>query len=59
MKSSRSQNNLQNKQMAGHKPIPEIRDDLDAREGEEQTDKKDDVTHNKKETKKHHLKKKK
>ena len=59
MKGSRSQNNLQNKQMVGHKPRPEIRDDLDHREGEEQMDKGDDSTHNEKETKEKHLKKKK
>jgi hypothetical protein len=59
MKGSRSQNNLQNKQMMGHKPRPEIRDDLDSREGEEQMDKGTDTTHNEKETKKDHLKKKK
>jgi hypothetical protein len=59
MKDSRSQNNLQNKQMMSHKPRPEIRDDLDSREGEEQMNKGDDTTHNEKETKKEHLKKKK
>lgn len=42
-----------------NKPRPEIRDDLDSREGEEQQTKGDDVTHNKKETKEHHLKEKK
>jgi hypothetical protein len=59
MKGSRSQNNMQNKQVAGHKPRPEIRDDLDAREGEEQMDKGNDTTHNEKQTKEDHLKKKK
>ena len=59
MKGSRSQNNLQNKQMVGHKPRPDIRDDLDAREGEEQILKGDDRTHNEKQTKREHLKKKK
>lgn len=59
MKGSRGQNNLQNKQMMGHKPRPEIRDDLDHREGEEQVKKGDDTTHNEKETKEDHLKKKK
>ena len=58
MKDSGSQNNLQNKQMVGHKPRPEIRDNLDHREGEEQMDKGDDSTHNEK-TKEKHLKKKK
>lgn len=38
---------------------PENKDNLDHREGEEQTAKGDDVTHNKKETKEHHLKEKK
>lgn len=46
MKESRSQNNLQNKQMMGHKPKPEIRDDLDSRNNEEQDTKGNDVTHN-------------
>jgi hypothetical protein len=58
MKGSRSQNNRQNKQMVGHKPRPEIRDNLDAREGEEQMTKGNSSTHNKKETKEEHLKKK-
>lgn len=58
MKGSRSQDNMQNKQVAGHKPRPEIRDDLDSREGLEQETKGDDVTHNEKETKEGHLKKK-
>ncbi|MEI6947161.1 hypothetical protein V9K67_08195 [Paraflavisolibacter sp. H34] len=59
MKGSRSQNNLQNKQMVSHKPRPEIRDNLDARSNEEQMTKGDDATHNKKETKEQHLKNKK
>ena len=50
---------MQSKQMVGHKPRPEIRDDLDSREGEEQMDKGDDTTHNEKQTKDKHLKKKK
>ena len=37
---------------------PEIRDDLDSRQNEEQEFKGDDVTHNEKETKEHHLKEK-
>jgi hypothetical protein len=58
--SSRSQNNnLQSKKIISHKPRPEIRDNLDHREGEEQLDKGDDSTHNEKETKEKHLKKKK
>lgn len=59
MKGSGRQNNLENKQVAGHKPRPEIRDDLDHREGEEQMNKGDDTTHNEKETKEDHLKEKK
>ena len=58
MKGSRSGNNMQNKQMAGHKPRPETRDDLDSRKNEEQDTKGDDVTHNKKETKEDNLKQK-
>ena len=58
--SSRNQNNnLQHKKIISHKPRPEIRDNLDHREGEEQDDKGDDITHNEKETKEDHLKKKK
>ena len=41
---------MQNKQQASHRPKPEIRDNLDSREGLEQETKGDDVTHNKKET---------
>jgi hypothetical protein len=51
MKGSRSMNNMQNKQMAGHRPRPDTRDDLDSRKNEEQISKGDDVTHNKKEVK--------
>ena len=40
-----------------NKHRPEIRDNLDSREGEEQQIKGDDITHNKKETKDHHLRK--
>jgi hypothetical protein len=56
MKGSRGQNNMQNKQMTGHRPTPDIRDNLDSREGEEQQNKGDDVTHNQKEKKTGHLK---
>ena len=56
MKGSRAQNNMQNKQMTGHRPTPDIRDNLDSREGEEQQNKGDDVTHNQKEKKTGHLK---
>lgn len=48
MKGSRSQETRQNKQMAGHRPKPEVRDDLDSRSNEEWETKGDDVTHNKK-----------
>jgi hypothetical protein len=37
MKSSRSQNNVQSKQGLGHKPKPEIRDDMDSRKQREVT----------------------
>ncbi len=50
MKGSRSQNNMQNKQMASHRPRPDTRDDLDSRSNEEQDTKGSDVTHNKKQT---------
>jgi hypothetical protein len=48
MKGSRSQNNMQNKQFMSHRPKPEVRDDLDSRSNEEQDNKGDDVTHNRK-----------
>jgi len=35
MKNSRSQNNKQSKQMTGHKPKPDVRDDLDSRKEKE------------------------
>jgi hypothetical protein len=59
MKGSRSQNNMQNKQMAGHRPRPDTRDDLDSREKLEQTNKGDDVTHNRKDIRNNQQKKKK
>jgi hypothetical protein len=37
MKNSRSQNNKQSKQMTGHKPKPDVRDDLDSRKEKEPT----------------------
>ena len=58
MKHARGQDTRQNKQMISHMPKPEIRDDLDSREGEEQMTKGNDTTHNEKETKRDHLKKK-
>jgi len=49
--------NIPNKQnMNHHQPRPQNKDDLDSREGEEQTSKGDDITHNKKEGKGGHLK---
>lgn len=59
MKGSRSQNNMQNKTEAGHRPRPQNKDDLDSRVNEEQSTKGDDVTHNKKEVKRGDLKNKK
>jgi hypothetical protein len=61
MKQAGGNGNTQNKQNMNqnHKNRPEIRDNLDHREGEEQTKKGDDVTHNEKQTKEDHLKKKK
>lgn len=50
---------MQNKQMTGHRPRPDTRDDLDSRKNEEQDSKGNDVTHNEKETKREHLKQKK
>ena len=50
-------NNKQNPAASTSRNKPEIRDNLDSREGEEQDDKGEDVTHNKKETKKDKLKK--
>lgn len=49
MKNSRSQDTRQNKQMTGHRPKPDVRDDLDSRKNEEQQTKGTDVTHNEKE----------
>jgi len=56
MKGSRSQNTGQNKSMPGHRPLPQNKDNLDSRDAEEQDDKGDDVTHNRRETKGGHLK---
>lgn len=50
MKGSRSQNNQQNKQGMSHRPMPDVRDNLDSRKREEQDFKGGDVTHNRKET---------
>ena len=54
---NKGQNNRPNKQnMNQHQSRPQNKDDLDSREGEEQTTKGNDVTHNKKEGKAGHLK---
>jgi hypothetical protein len=58
MKGSRSNNNMQSKQMAGHRPKPNERDDLDSRSNEEQDRKGDDVTHNRKDVQNERSKKK-
>ena len=58
MKNSKNQDTKRNKQSGTISPRPEVRDDLDSRKNEEQDIKGDDVTHNEKETKKDHLKKK-
>ena len=50
MKSSRSQNNMQSKQMVTHRPRPANRDELDSRKNEEQDTKGADITHNEKQT---------
>ncbi len=42
---------MQRKPAQQNKKRPEIRDNMDSREGEENLNKGDDVTHNKKETK--------
>jgi hypothetical protein len=57
MKGSRAQNNRQNKtEPVSHRPVPQNKDNLDSRANEEQDTKGDDITHNKRETKKQHLK---
>ncbi len=48
MKGSRIQTNMQNKTVPGHRPIPDVRDDLDSRRNEEHDTKGDDVTHGEK-----------
>jgi hypothetical protein len=48
MKTTRSSNTKQSKQGHNSIPKPEIRDNLDSRKMEEQDDKGDDVTHNRK-----------
>ena len=48
MKHARSNDTRQNKQMQGHQPKPNVRDDLDSRKNEEQEEKGDDTTHNQK-----------
>ena len=51
MKNTKPQNQKPNTQFNANKRRPENKDNLDSREGEEQLFKKDDITHNKKETK--------
>lgn len=53
MKDSRSTNNRQSKQGQSHKPMPDIRNQVDSRNNEEWDTKGNDMTHNKKE---HHSK---
>ena len=48
MKNIQSQTPKHNTKFNENKPRPEIRDDMDSREGEEQETKGDDTTHNKK-----------
>jgi hypothetical protein len=48
MKGARIQTNMQHKQEVGHRPRPDIRDDLDSRKNEEHMTKGDDVTHGEK-----------
>ena len=59
MKTSRNEMNPQNKQGVTKVPKPDIRDNLDSREGEEWQTKGDDVTHNKKATRNNKQKKEK
>ena len=58
MKTSRNQTSRQSKQYVSNIPRPENKDNLDSRVNEEQDFKGDDITHNEKETKEHHLKEK-
>jgi hypothetical protein len=51
MKTSRDATTKQSKQTNTRIPKPEIRDNLDSRKNEEQDDKGDDTTHNRKEVK--------
>jgi hypothetical protein len=51
MKNTKPENRKSNAQLNVSKRRPDNKDNLDSREGEEQLFKKDDVTHNKKETK--------
>lgn len=58
MKNARSQDTRQNKQMTGHRPKPDVRDDLDSRKNEEQETKGSDRTHNEKEVRNNRQRKK-
>ena len=51
MKNLKQQTPNHNVKLNNNKRRPENKDDLDSREGEEQTAKGDDITHNKKERK--------
>lgn len=51
MKATKNQPVTQPAKLNNNKKRPDIRDTMDSREGEEQDDKGDDTTHNKKEVK--------
>lgn len=53
MKSRKKEPQAKNVRFEQNRPMPQIREDLDSREGEEQIFKGDDVTHNRKD---HHNK---
>ncbi|HPG12499.1 MAG TPA: hypothetical protein PLU37_13280 [Chitinophagaceae bacterium] len=59
MKNLKSKNRKSNIQFNTNRHIPENKDNLDSREGEEQIFKGEHVTHNTKERKTEHLKKRK
>ncbi len=58
MNKTTNQNINQNKQLNNNKERAENKDNLDSRKGEQQLHKGDDLTNNKKEIKKKHLKSK-
>ena len=51
MKHTKPKNQKSQSQIDANKRRPENKDNVDSREGEEQLFKKDDITHNRKETK--------